>query len=154
MGRTGTSCWLVSMTVLLENVSLIRFLICVHLRSSAFISVHLRTISSLHTGPHAPALTNHRQSPLMGELLAVLLEQPFGVDAVPLERATPEVVDEQVMSHGQLETGPACSLCQVVVVEEPQPELLVEPADCLVDRPLHEQAEPGQLAPCEPLPSM
>ena len=77
------------MTVLLENVSLIRFLICVHLR-------HLRTISSLHTGPHAHALTNHRQSPLMGELLAVLLEQPFGVDAVPLERATPEVVDEQV----------------------------------------------------------
>src|SRR5208283_1226108 len=75
-----------------------------HLRSSAFICVHLRTISSLHTGPHAHALTNHRQSPLMGELLAVLLEQPFGVDAVPLERATPEVVDEQVMSHGQLET--------------------------------------------------
>src|SRR5208337_1271428 len=103
---------------------------------------------SLHPGPQDHALTNHRQSPLMGELLAVLLEQPFGVDAVPLERATPEVVDEQVMSHGQLETGPACSLCQVVVVEEPQPELLVEPADCLVDRPLHEQAEPGQLAPC------
>src|SRR5208337_5512911 len=109
---------------------------------------------SLHPGPQDHALTDHWHSPLMGELVAVLLEQTLGVDAVPLERATPEVVDEQVMSHGQLETGPACSLCQVVVVEEPQPELLVKPADCLVDRPLHEQAEPGQLAPCEPLPSM
>src|SRR5208337_5316884 len=109
---------------------------------------------SLHPGPQDHALTDHWHSPLMGELVAVLLEQTLGVDAVPLERATPEVVDEQVMSHGQLETGPACSLGQVIVVEQPQPELLVEPADGFVDCSLHEQAEPGKLARREPLPPM
>ncbi len=58
------------------------------------------------------------------------------------------------MRHGQLETGPARSLGQVVVVEEAQPELLIEPADGFVDRPLHEQAEPGELTRREPLSPM
>jgi len=92
------------------------FLICLHLR-------HLRTMSSLHPGPDNHALTDIRQSPLMGELPAVLLEQSFGVDAVALERGAAEVVDEQIISHGQLETGPACALGRVVV-EQPWPELL------------------------------
>jgi hypothetical protein len=45
----------------------------------------------------------------MREIVAVLLEEAFGVDAVSLERPAAEVVDEQVMRHGQLETGPARS---------------------------------------------
>jgi hypothetical protein len=135
MKRTRAACWLVSTTVLLLSVSVVGSLICVHLRD-------LRTIFSLHPGLREHVLTDIRQSPLRGELVPVLLEQAFGVDAVSLKRPAREVVDEQVMSHGQLKTGPSCSLGQVVV-DEPQPELLIEPADGFVDRSLHEQAEPG-----------
>src|SRR5208282_6043862 len=53
--------------------------LCVHLR-------HLRTISAVSPSPQDHALTDRRQSPLMGELVAVLLEQPLGVDAVSLKR--------------------------------------------------------------------
>ena len=75
----------------------------------------------------------------------VLLQQPLGVDPVADERPAAEVVDEQVMGHGQLEPGPTRPLGQVVVVEEPQPEPLVQPADGVVHGPLHQQAEPRQL---------
>src|SRR5271157_5801383 len=102
MERSGATCWLVSTTVLLESVSVTCFLICVSLR-------HLRTFSALRPGPEDHTLTDYRQSPLVGDLVAVLLEQAFGVDAVPLERPAPEVVNEQVMSLVQLKAGPSCS---------------------------------------------
>ena len=54
---------------------------------------------------------------------------------LPDERPAAEVVDEQVMRHGQLEPGPPRPLGQVVVVEEPQSEPLIEPADRRRTRP-------------------
>src|SRR5208337_4194431 len=99
MGRTGTTCWLVATTILLENVYEIRFLICVHLR-------HLRTFSALRPGPQDHALTDIRHSPFTGELVAVVLEQAFGVDAVPLKRAATVVVDEQVHEPRPVQNRP------------------------------------------------
>ncbi len=88
-------------------------------------------------GPQCQALTDIPHSPLTTELVAVLLEQLLRIDPRACERPAAEVVDEQVMRHGQLEAGPACSLGQVIVIEESQPEPLIEPANGLEDSPLH-----------------
>ena len=93
-------------------------------------------------------------APLRREPPRVLLQQALGVDAVAGERPAAEVVDEQVVRHGQLEPRPPRPQGQVVVVEEPQPEPLVQPADGLVHGPRHQQAEAGELARGEPLPAV
>jgi hypothetical protein len=108
----------------------------------------------------APRLERHAldvldlTSPLLSESLLVVLQKPLRVDAVALERPAAEVVDEQVMGDSQLKTGTAGALGQVVVVEEPQAEPFIQSTDRLVDPPLHEKAEPRELAHREPLPSV
>jgi hypothetical protein len=52
------------------------------------------------------------------------------------------MVDEKVVGDGQLKPGAPRPLGQVVKIEEPQREPLVEPTDRVLDRPLHELAEP------------
>ena len=83
------------------------------------------------------------QAPLVGEPPGVVVEQPLGVDAVADESPAAEVVDEQIVSNRQVEARAAGALSEVVIVEEPEPEPLVEPPDLLVDGPLHEQTAPG-----------
>jgi hypothetical protein len=51
-------------------------------------------------------------------------------------------MDKQVMSHRQPEAGPSRPLGEIIIVKEPQPEPLVEPADLVVDGTLHEHAKP------------
>ena len=77
-----------------------------------------------------------------------------GIDAIANERPAPEMMNEQVMGHRQLKAGAACPLGQVIVIEEPQPEPFIQPADLLIDGPLHEQAKPRQLGHGEPLPQV
>ena len=52
------------------------------------------------------------------------------------------MMNEQVMGDRQLKAGVACPLGQVIVIEEPQPEPFIQPADFLIDSPLQEQAKP------------
>ena len=60
------------------------------------------------------------------------------------------MVDEQVMGDGQLETGPTRPHGQVIVVEEPEAEPLVQAADGVVHGPGHQQAEARELGRGEP----
>ncbi len=96
----------------------------------------------------------HVLAPLVGEPPRILLEQPFGVDPVAGECPAAEMVDEQVARHRQLEAGALRPHGQVVVVEEPEAEPLVQPTEAFVDLPRHEQAEARQLRDTEPLPAM
>ena len=72
-------------------------------------------------------------APLVGEPPLVGLQKGLGVDPVANECPAAEVVDEDIEGHGQLEAGPTRPLGQIVVVEESQPELLVESADRFKD---------------------
>src|SRR5208283_2958953 len=100
------------------------------------------------------ALTDRGRPPFLRKPAAVLAEQLPGVDAVPRERSAAEMVDEQVVRNCKLKSSPPGSLGQVIVIEEPQAESLIEPADRLINSALHEQAEPRQLSRREPLPAV
>jgi hypothetical protein len=63
-------------------------------------------------------------------------------------------MNEQVMRHGQFKPGPPRPLGKIVVIKEPQPKPLVEPADLSINGPFHEQAKARQLGHGEPLPAM
>ena len=69
-------------------------------------------------------------------------------------RPAAEVMNKQIARDGQGEPGSARSLGQVVVIEHPQAEPLVEAADRLVDGSLDQDAEARQLANGEPFPPM
>ena len=107
----------------------IRFCVDLRIRSSA--SATAREPTRLQRDPpaarHRPHLSANRR--------AFSSSSALGIDPVAGERPAAEVVDEQVMGHGQLEPGPPRPLGQVVVVEEPQAEPLVEPADRRHKRP-------------------
>ncbi len=66
------------------------------------------------------------QAPLGGEAACVFVEELLGVDAVADERAAAEVVNEQVVGHRQLESGPPRPFGQVIIVEEAESEPFVE----------------------------
>jgi hypothetical protein len=87
---------------------------------------------------HSPPVRN-RCSPFLRDLAAVLTKQLLGIDAIPRKGPAAEMVDEQIVSHGQLESGPPRSDSQIIAVEQPQSEPLVEPADGPIYGPLHEE---------------
>jgi hypothetical protein len=103
---------------------------------SELIPPHWRRIRK-RPGPqgHPPA-PGHILSPLVREPPRVLLEQRRGVDAVASEGPAAEVVDEQVLGHGQLEAGPPCPLGDVVIIEEadaePPPLMSQAPQRCTI----------------------
>ena len=83
----------------------------------------------------------------------VLVEQRFRVDPRGRDGPATEMMDEKIVRHGKLEPGPTRPFGQVVI-GEPSDERFVQPADLLVDGPLHQQAEPRQLADVKPLASV
>ena len=93
-------------------------------------------------------------APFRCKLRRVFVEQLIGVDAVAHEGPAAEVVNEQIMGHGQLEPGPARAFGKIIVVEKSESEAFVEPADRLVDRTFHEQAEPGEFGNSKPRPAV
>ena len=107
-----------------------------------------------HGPQRDPPPQQSRMPPLGGEPPRVLFQKSLGVDPVADERPAAEVVDEQVMGHGQLEAGPTRPHGQVVVVEESQAETLVQAADGVIHGPLDQDAEPRQLGHGEPLPAV
>ena len=111
MERSGATCWLVARALLLESISVVCSLICVHLR-------HLRTFSALSPSPLDHVLTDIRRSPLMGELVTVLMEvSTCGSRSGGRTGHEPRPA----------ETGPACSLGQVVVARNPSPNCSSSP---------------------------
>ena len=68
-----------------------------------------------------PSPVGPAQTPLGREPPGVLIQQPSRIDAVAGERPAPEVMDKQVMSHGQLKPGPSRPLGEIIIVKEPQP---------------------------------
>ena len=99
-----------------------------------------------------PLATTH--PPLLRELPPVLLEQSLRINPRSRKRPAAEMMNKEVVGDGQFKAGPPRPDGQIIVIEEPQPEPLVEPADRLINDPLHEQAEPGYLSRREPLPAM
>ena len=95
-----------------------------------------------------------RIPPLGRELRRVFIEHLFGIDSVAHERPAAEVVNEQVMRHGQLEPGPARPFGEVVVVEEARVRTVRRARRWRRTQPFHEQAEAGELGNSEPLPAM
>ena len=92
-----------------------------------------------------------RHSPLGRESPGILIAQLLGIDTVARERPAAEVMDEQVVSDGQLKPGPPRPFGEVILREDTKPEPLIEPTDLVVELPLHEQAKPRQLGHGEPL---
>ena len=78
------------------------------------------------------------------ELLEVHSEQRSGVDAETAERSAPFVVDVHAQGHAQPQAGPARPQTQVVIVEEPGPVPLIQPAEARERVPADQQAEPGE----------
>jgi hypothetical protein len=54
---------------------------------------------------------------------------------------------KQIMRHRQLKPGPPRPLGEIIVIKEPEPKPLVEPADLVIDGPLHEQTKRRKLGP-------
>ena len=88
---------------------------------------------SKHVDAHSPPL--RRQTPPLGcEPCRVLIEEPASINSVSQERPATEVMNKKVIRHGQLEPGPACPFGEIIVIEEPQTEPPIEPADRFLNK--------------------
>jgi hypothetical protein len=58
-----------------------------------------------------------RQSPFIREPPGILTEQFPGIDPIANERPAAEVVDEQIMRHGQFKPSPPRPLGKIVVIK-------------------------------------
>src|SRR5262245_47508783 len=83
-------------------------------------------------------------APLLDEVGLVPLERLTVVDAVAEERAASEVVDEDVLRDDELPAGAHGAHAEVVVLEGPEAEPLVEEADVAEDLGARQEAEPGE----------
>ena len=63
---------------------------------------------------------------------------PVNTTTLP-EGSAAEVVNNQVMRHGQLNAGPPRPLGEIIVIEHTGAKPLIEPADRLVDSSFHQQ---------------
>jgi len=91
-------------------------------------------------------------APFLPELAAILLRQLSRIDPRPDKGPAAEVGDERLVGHRHLEPCIPRPERQVTVIEEPESEALIEPADRLLHGPLHEQAESREPPGSEPLP--
>jgi hypothetical protein len=84
----------------------------------------------------------------------VLVQQLLGIDPVALKRPAAEMMNKQIIRHGQIKSSPPRPLGQIIIIKEPDSKPLIGPADRLVDDPFHQQTKPRQLVGCEPFPTM
>jgi hypothetical protein len=82
-----------------------------------------------------------RQSPLARKPPGIFLQQSPGIDPIASKRPAAVVVNEQVMRDGQFKPSLPRPLCKIVVIKQPNPKPLVEPADLSINGPFHEQAK-------------
>ena len=73
-----------------------------------------------------------RQSPFVREPSGILTQKLPGIDPIAGKRQAAEAVNEQVVRHGELKPGQPGPLGAVVVIKEPNPKSLVEPADGVI----------------------
>ena len=97
------------------------------LREIVFFLVARRLSTASATRRSLPGLQRHpspvrpRQPPLVREPPGVLIQQFPGIDPIAGKRPAAEMVNEQVMGHGQLKPGPPRPFGEVIVIKEPQP---------------------------------
>ena len=101
-----------------------------------------------------PRAVSPLQAPLGRESSGVLIQQLFGINAIARKGPAAEVVHEQVMGDRELESRPPRPFREIVIIKESQSKPFIEPADRVINSPLHEQAESRQLGHGEPLPAM
>ena len=123
-----------------------------HLPTISFVSMTLRLTGKWPQ--RNPDSLRDAIAPFRCKLRRIFIEQLIGVDAVAHEGPAAEVVNEQIMGHGQLEPCPPRPFGKIIVVEKSESEAFVEPADRLVDRTFHEQAESGEFGNSKPRPAV
>ena len=95
-----------------------------------------------------------RPPPLRREPPGILLEQLVSIDPIAHKCPAAKMVNEQIMCHRQFKPGPPRPLGEIIVIKEPEPKPLIEPADLVINGPLHEQTKPRKLGHGEPLLAM
>ena len=91
------------------------------------------------------------QPPLRREPPRILLEQPVDIDPIAQKRPAAEMMHKQIMGYCQLKPRPPRPLGEIIVIKQPQPKPLIEPANLVINGPLHEQTKPRKLGHGKPL---
>ncbi len=76
------------------------------------------------------------QPPLLRKPPRIFIQQLADIDPIALKRAAAKMMDKQIMRHRQFKPRPPGPLGEIIIIKQPQPKPLIEPADFLINRPL------------------